>query len=84
MECLGSVVYLRIDDSGLHTTVAGAARVFDVDDVIICAGQEPERSLLEPLVAMSVEVQLLGGADVATELDAERAILQATEIAMAI
>ena len=51
------------------------------DTVVICAGQDPERSLLPALHAQGVEVHLIGGADVAAELDAKRAIDQGTRLA---
>jgi 2,4-dienoyl-CoA reductase (NADPH2) len=81
VETLSEVEYVRIDDAGLHVKVAGAPRLLDADHVVLCAGQEPERSLLAPLQAAGVEVHLIGGADVAAELDARRAIDQATRLA---
>ena len=82
VEMLGSCQYERIDDEGLHLTVDGEQRVLAVDNVIICAGQVPNRELLEPLQAKGVEVTLIGGADEASELDAKRAIDQGTRIAL--
>jgi 2,4-dienoyl-CoA reductase (NADPH2) len=73
------VEYLKIDDDGLHIRVDDEVKVLDVDNVIICAGQEPLRELAEGL---SKPYQLIGGADVATELDAKRAIKQGTLVAM--
>ncbi|MEO9655264.1 oxidoreductase [Marinomonas sp.] len=70
--------YVRIDDEGLHALVAGVPQCFPVDNVVICAGQEPNRSLAEQL---KQSVHLIGGADVASELDAKRAIKQGTELA---
>jgi 2,4-dienoyl-CoA reductase (NADPH2) len=64
--------------------VDGAPRTLDVDTVVICAGQEPRRELLDAVRATGVPVQLVGGADVATELDAERAIEQGTRVALAL
>jgi len=55
-----------------------------VDNIIVCAGQEPNRQLHEALVARGVDVRLVGGADVAAELDAKRAIDKATRMAAAI
>jgi 2,4-dienoyl-CoA reductase (NADPH2) len=81
---LGGVTYERIDDAGLHVTVDGAPRVLDVDTIVICAGQEPRRELLENVRASGVPVQVIGGADVAAELDAERAIEQGTRVALAL
>jgi 2,4-dienoyl-CoA reductase (NADPH2) len=81
---LPGVTYDRVDDAGLHVTVAGAARLLEVDHVVVCAGQEPERGLYDELVAAGVRAHLVGGADVAAELDAERAIRQGTELAAAL
>ena len=81
------VTYERVDDAGLHVRVGGGdgepgeALVLDVDHVVVCAGQESERSLYDALVAAGVRAHLVGGADVAAELDAKRAILQGTEVA---
>ena len=76
--------YDRIDDGGLHITVDGEARVLDVDHVVVCTGQESVRDLVEPLQAKGVKVTVIGGADVAAELDAKRAIRQGTEVAAAL
>ena len=75
------VTYDAIDDRGLHYTVEGERRVLEVDHVVICAGQESNRQLHDGLRARDVAVHLIGGADVATELDALRAIDQATRLA---
>ncbi|MCA0244131.1 MAG: NADPH-dependent 2,4-dienoyl-CoA reductase [Proteobacteria bacterium] len=79
-----SVAYRRIDDAGLHVTVDGQDRTLAVDHVVICAGQEPLRELHQGLRAAGCNVHLIGGADVAAELDAKRAILQGTTLAAAI
>jgi 2,4-dienoyl-CoA reductase (NADPH2) len=79
-----SVTYERIDDAGLHVTVEGQPAVLPVDHVVICAGQEPQRELLGALHAAGREVHLIGGADVAAELDAKRAILQGTRLALSL
>ncbi|WP_179401458.1 FAD-dependent oxidoreductase [Burkholderia guangdongensis] len=76
-----SVEYLRIDDDGLHVTIDGVARTLPVDNVVICAGQEPLRELAAPLRAAGRTVHLIGGADEAAELDAKRAIHQGTTLA---
>ncbi|HNA66511.1 MAG TPA: NADPH-dependent 2,4-dienoyl-CoA reductase [Rhodocyclaceae bacterium] len=81
VHMLGGVVYLRIDDAGLHLRVGDADQVLDVDTVVICAGQEPRRDLAAGLEAAGIPYTLVGGADVAAELDAKRAIAQATEFA---
>jgi len=78
------VAYERINNEGLHITRDGASECLAVDNVIICAGQEPQRALYEPLLAAGKTVHLIGGADVALELDARRAIDQGTRLAMAI
>jgi 2,4-dienoyl-CoA reductase (NADPH2) len=75
------VSYERIDDAGLHLRVDGAPKVLEVDNVVICAGQEPMRELHDALLAAGCSVHLIGGADVAAELDAKRAILQGTSLA---
>ncbi|HEC01574.1 MAG TPA: FAD-binding protein [Sphingomonadales bacterium] len=70
--------YHRIDDQGLHFSVGGEERLLEVDNVIVCAGQTPLRTLMEGLAK---PCQLIGGADVAAELDAKRAIDQGTRLA---
>jgi 2,4-dienoyl-CoA reductase (NADPH2) len=82
VEMLAGVTYDRIDDAGLHITVGGQSRVLAVDTIVLCTGQEPRRDLFEPLKAAGMPVQLIGGADVAVELDAKRAINQATRLAL--
>ena len=79
---LAGVAYERIDDDGLHLRVDGAMRVLDVDTIVVCAGQEPRRELVEPLRSAGASATLIGGADVAVELDARRAIAQGTEVAL--
>jgi 2,4-dienoyl-CoA reductase (NADPH2) len=81
VEQLTGVDYQRIDDEGLHLTVDGQPRVLDVDTVVVCAGQEPVRDLVDELRTAGVPVHLIGGADVAAELDAKRAIDQGTRLA---
>ncbi|WP_327137908.1 NADPH-dependent 2,4-dienoyl-CoA reductase [Streptomyces sp. NBC_01340] len=78
------VHYDRIDDAGLHVTVEGHSQVLEVDTVVLCTGQEPRRDLYEELSAAGRSVHLIGGADVAAELDAKRAIKQGTELAAAL
>jgi 2,4-dienoyl-CoA reductase (NADPH2) len=80
---VGGVEYERIDDDGLHVLLNGEPRLYPVDTVIICAGQVPLRTLYDDLVAAGVSAQLIGGAFEAMELDAKRAINQATELAAA-
>ncbi len=84
VEFVGGVNYERIDDAGLHISFGEARenpQVIEVDDIIMCAGQEPERSLADALEAKGVAVHVIGGADVAAELDAKRAIDQGTRLA---
>ncbi|MEU6513727.1 NADPH-dependent 2,4-dienoyl-CoA reductase [Streptomyces sp. NPDC046978] len=78
------VTYDRIDDAGLHLTVDGESRLLEVDTIVLCTGQEPRRDLYEELVAAGRTPHLIGGADVAAELDAKRAIKQGTELAAAL
>ncbi|MFJ6852254.1 FAD-dependent oxidoreductase [Streptomyces sp. NPDC091271] len=73
--------YDLIDDEGLHLTVDGEQHLLPVDTVVLCAGQEPRRELYEELLAAGRPAHLIGGADVAAELDAKRAIRQGTELA---
>ncbi|MFE7052771.1 FAD-dependent oxidoreductase [Streptomyces californicus] len=84
VEMIAGASYDLIDHEGLHLTVDGEPRVLPVDTVVLCAGQEPRRELYEELRAGSVPVHLIGGADVAAELDAKRAIRQGTELAAAL
>ncbi|MDG4861348.1 NADPH-dependent 2,4-dienoyl-CoA reductase [Streptomyces sp. T-3] len=81
VRMLAGVTYDRIDDAGLHITVDGRSEVLDVDTVVLCAGQEPRRELFAALSEAGLTVHLIGGADVAAELDAKRAIRQGTELA---
>ncbi|GHA86739.1 FAD-dependent oxidoreductase [Streptomyces termitum] len=81
---VAGVTYERIDDEGLHLTVDGEPQVLPVDTVVLCSGQEPRRGLYEELVAAGRTAHLVGGADVAAELDAKRAIDQGTRLAAAL
>jgi 2,4-dienoyl-CoA reductase (NADPH2) len=78
VHMISGVSYDKIDDAGLHITVGGKAQILPVDNVIICAGQDPERSL----AAYLPRAHLIGGADMAAELDARRAIDQGTRLAL--
>ncbi|WP_266157135.1 NADPH-dependent 2,4-dienoyl-CoA reductase [Dyella silvatica] len=78
---LGDVSYERFDDRGLHISVKGESQILPVDSVVICAGQEPNRKLADALTAMGIKAHVIGGADVAAELDAKRAIAQGTQLA---
>jgi 2,4-dienoyl-CoA reductase (NADPH2) len=79
VHMLNKCEYLKIDDAGLHMLVDGEAKTLAVDNVIICAGQEPRRELVDQINMLPVH--LIGGADVASELDAKRAIDQGTRLA---
>lgn len=86
VHMLKGVTYDRIDDAGLHVTIAAGkdsseSRVLEVETIVLCTGQESVRDLVEPLEALGRPVHVIGGADVAAELDAKRAIKQATELA---
>ncbi|QDQ26930.1 NADPH-dependent 2,4-dienoyl-CoA reductase [Chitinimonas arctica] len=84
VEMVSGVSYDKIDDAGLHITVKGQPQVLPVDHVVICAGQEPLRELESVLQAAGKTVHRIGGADVAAELDAKRAIDQGSRLAAAI
>ena len=81
VQMINGVEYLKIDDEGLHTLVGGQPRLFEVDTVIVCAGQLPLRELFDDLQEAGVKANLVGGAFEATELDAKRAIDQASKLA---
>ncbi|MBS0409808.1 MAG: NADPH-dependent 2,4-dienoyl-CoA reductase [Proteobacteria bacterium] len=81
VKMISGVEYLRIDDEGLHALVAGEPRLFEVDTVIVCAGQTPLRTLYDDLQRQGVKASLVGGAFEAAELDAKRAIDQASRLA---
>ena len=82
VQMLNAVEYLKIDDQGLHIRIGeGEPQVLAVDSVILCAGQDPLRELQDGLVATGQSVHLIGGADVASELDAKRAIDQGSRLA---
>ncbi|MFJ9643123.1 FAD-dependent oxidoreductase [Streptomyces sp. NPDC101206] len=81
---VAGAAYDRVDDEGLHITVDGEQRLVPADTVVLCTGQEPRRDLYEALRAAGIEAHLIGGADVAAELDAKRAIRQGTELAAAL
>ena len=81
VNMISSATYDRIDDQGLHVTSNGKSMLLEVDHIVICAGQLPYRDLLEPLKQAGKQVHLIGGADVAAELDAKRAIDQGSRLA---
>jgi 2,4-dienoyl-CoA reductase (NADPH2) len=81
VKMLNNVSYEKIDDAGLHIKIGEDYQILDVDNVIICAGQEPLRELQSKVQSSGTPVHLIGGADVAAELDAKRAIRQGAELA---
>lgn len=87
VKMIAGVNYERIDDAGLHISFGEARenpQVIAADTVVLCAGQLPERSLADALSDMGILVHVIGGADVAAELDAKRAINQGTRLAAAL
>jgi 2,4-dienoyl-CoA reductase (NADPH2) len=83
VKMLGGVEYLGIDDEGFRIRIDGSEQLLPVDHVVVCAGQEPRRELFDRLreAAPGLELHLIGGADLAVELDAKRAIDQGTRLA---
>ncbi|PZP92983.1 MAG: NADPH-dependent 2,4-dienoyl-CoA reductase [Variovorax paradoxus] len=81
VQMMGGVEYVCIDDAGLHTRVNGEPRLFEADSVVVCAGQTPLRTVYDALRARGVRAHLVGGAFDAVELDAKRAIDQASRLA---
>jgi 2,4-dienoyl-CoA reductase (NADPH2) len=75
------VMYRRIDDDGVHVSVGTEDRVIPADTVVICAGQEPARELYDVLERQGKAVHLIGGAKLAAELDAMRAIDEGVRLA---
>lgn len=84
VEMVPGVTYDWIDDAGLHMTIDDRPVVLDVETIVVCTGQEPQRELLGPLKDAGVSVRVIAGADVAAELDAKQAIKQGTEVAAAL
>ncbi|MBE7637864.1 FAD-dependent oxidoreductase [Sneathiella sp. P13V-1] len=84
VKMINGCEYHRIDDEGLHLTISGKPECLDVDTIIICAGQEPKRDLYDQLLAKGIKATLVGGAFEAMELDAKRAIGQASYLAAAV
>lgn len=84
VEMVPGVTYERIAPEGVHVVVEGAARLIECDTVVLCAGQVSERSLADALAGRGIEVHVIGGADVAAELDAKRAIDQGVRLAAAL
>jgi 2,4-dienoyl-CoA reductase (NADPH2) len=78
---LKGVEYRRVDDAGLHIAVEGAESIIPADTVIVCAGQEPQRELVPVVEKLGRRAHLIGGAKLATELDAKRAMLEGADLA---
>ena len=81
---INGVTYTRIDDRGLHITLKKSPKVLEVDTVIICAGQEPLKDIKDELKNEKMPVHLIGGAELAVELDAKQAIDQGARLAATI
>lgn len=84
VKMLSDVQYIKVDDAGLHIDIKGENMILDVDHIVVCAGQEPDRSLFDSLKRAGINAHLIGGADEAAELDAKRAIHQACTLAASI
>jgi len=82
VQMMNQVSYEKIDDRGLHILLNDEPMLLEVDNIIVCAGQEPQRAMFDALQQASIPVHLIGGADKAAELDAKRAIKQGTELAL--
>jgi 2,4-dienoyl-CoA reductase (NADPH2) len=75
------VEYVAVDDDGFHVRVDGVVQVLAVEHVVVCAGQESRRELFDTLRAGGRQAHVIGGADIAVELDARRAIDQGSRLA---
>ena len=84
VNMINGVQYEKIDDKGLHYTRKEKTHILEVDNIVLCAGQLSKNILKEPLESMGKEVHLIGGAFLASELDAKRAIKQGAELAASI
>lgn len=84
VKMFSDVTYVRIDDVGFHIEMRGVQSILPVDHIVVCAGQEPSRSLFDELRTKGIYSHLIGGADEALELDAKRAIFQACHLAAVI
>lgn len=81
VETIDGVTYEKIDDKGLHINIDGFYRLLEVDNIVICAGQEPLNALFDPLSNAGISTHIIGGAFEALELDAKRAIEQGSKLA---
>lgn len=82
VNMIPNVEYQKIDNEGLHVLIAGKPETLKVNNIVICAGQEPLRDLLVPLQKAGIKTHLIGGSDEAKELDAKRAIDQGLRLAV--
>ncbi|WP_445946204.1 oxidoreductase [Shewanella sp.] len=84
VKTMTGVSYEKFDEQGLHIKIGEKSEILAVDNVVLCAGQESNRTLVDEMKATGLPVHLIGGVDVAAELDAKRAIRQGAELAMAL
>ncbi len=84
VEMWNEVEYMKIDDTGLHISIKNQAQIIEAEHVVICAGQESQREILQPLADLGIKTHLIGGAKAAGELDAKRAIEEGTKLAFEI
>jgi len=84
VRTLTGCTYERVDDAGFHVTINGEPKLLPVDTVVVCAGQEVNRKLADELLAAGVSFDVIGGAHIASELDAVRAIDEGTRLAYAL
>src|SRR5262249_22723679 len=81
VQFINGVTYEKIDDCGLHVLIDGTTRILEVDNIIVCAGQDPDSRLANLLSATGLRCHVIGGARHAAELDAARAIDEGTRLA---
>jgi 2,4-dienoyl-CoA reductase (NADPH2) len=81
---MAGVTYEQIDDRGLHVLVDGKPELIEADTIVICAGQESNRSLFDEVRSLGIEVHIIGGAKEAAELDAMRAVDEGVRIGQAL
>lgn len=84
VKFINEVTYTKIDDKGLHYVKDGKNELLEVDNIVLCAGQNPLNELKEPLTSQGLNVHVIGGAFLAAELDAKRAIDQGSRLAAAL
>ncbi len=81
VQFIGGISYTKIDEKGLHYVQDEEAKILEVDNIVICAGQAPFKELYQPLLDAGKIVHVIGGADFASELDAKIAINQGARLA---